>query len=88
MKRKAIEIVRRSVSEEHYQVLYMITPLQSSTFNSLKTLGGINSEKAAEPKEAWKDYILIRLDSRWKGPFDVLVIFLMAYSCFTSIYLY
>ena len=38
------------------------------------------------PKKSFKDYIIISADSKWKSFFDIWILFLVGYSCFSSMY--
>jgi len=47
-----------------------------------------NSEENAEGEEEkrWYEYLIISVDNPWKSNFDIVVLFLVAYSCFASLY--
>jgi hypothetical protein len=37
-------------------------------------------------KKTFKEYLIIPADSKWKSFFDIWILFLVGYSCFTSMY--
>ena len=37
-------------------------------------------------KGSWQDKIIISSDSAWKSYFDVIILFLVGYSCFTTLF--
>jgi len=37
-------------------------------------------------KKSFIDYIIISENSKWKATFDIYITFLVAYSCFTTVY--
>lgn len=37
-------------------------------------------------KKSFREYLIISADSKWKSFFDIWILFLVGYSCFTSMY--
>jgi hypothetical protein len=42
--------------------------------------------KKKSVKKSFIDYIIISENSKWKAAFDIYITFLVAYSCFTTVY--
>ncbi|MDR3548148.1 MAG: hypothetical protein P4M11_07790 [Candidatus Pacebacteria bacterium] len=74
-----------------YQSLYKIGHIdQGGAYRQLMTLSTFTDRKKAvqtQPR-SWKDCIQISLKSRWRRLFNTLVTLLLAYTCFTAMYLY
>ena len=45
-----------------------------------------DSEKEDEVEKAWYECLIISVDNPFKSNFDILILFLVAYSCFASLY--
>ena len=53
--------------------------------NSVDNLDNVNGDKK---DKSCKERMLISHNSKWKGLFDIWMLFLVGYSCFTTIFLY
>ena len=43
-------------------------------------------QPVVERKKSFREYLIIPADSKWKSFFDIWILFLVGYSCFTSMY--
>ena len=64
---------------------------ETAAITSRRTwVDGVNKisleESSKEQAKSWKEKIIIGSDSKIKAIFDVFVLFLVAYSCVTSVY--
>ena len=46
----------------------------------------VGSKQRQKKKKTFTDYILISADSKWKSFFDIWILVLVGYSCFSSLF--
>lgn len=62
-------------------------PRFSSTRRTLRSIDlDENKDKANQQRKSLSDRLIINENSRWKTIFDIMMLFLVAYSCFTSVF--
>lgn len=59
-----------------------------SVQNRTRTFGSSveTDDKNSKKKKTCKDYLIMSENNKWKAAFDVAVLLLVGYSCFTTMY--